>query len=346
MLDFAGFFTHSRDIGFITDLRGAILASTVGAERALGYAQSELAGLDLPHLDEAGDLRRFLEQNADPHSRLHVGFHLRSKSGRILTVGSVASSLRDETGKAIGWFFACQDLRGAVAEARGSRPILDALVDSIGAALWSFDRNGTVITWGRACEAYFGVARAEAEGKLPAVRLFSSPEEFRRVLRAVDEKGLFSAEIALVSRGGAARPNHLAVTPLSSDGQAVGYTAVSFDLSERLKAEEFFRVLFQKANDAVFLVEGEGLRIVEANEAAGRLLGYSREEFLALKVPDIVPPDKRHLIAGVRQSVESPGGFRRERRFLLRKDGSTVLTDHTIKPSHPEPHITEVKDSE
>ncbi len=449
MLDFAGFFSHSRDIGFITDLRGAILAVTVGAERALGYSREELPGLDLPHLDEAGDLRRFLDQNAEPQSRLSVGFHLRSKSGRTLSIGSVASSLRDEAGKPIGWFFACQDLRGAVAEARSGRPILDALVDSIGAALWSFDRNGTVITWGRACEELFGVPRAEAEGKLQVVRLFPSPEAFRGVLRAADEMGQFSGEVALAGRGGVARPSQLAVTPLSRGGHAVGYTAVSFDLSERkriegfqrvlferageaivvidadarriidvneravelfgysreeflalavqdirpagedparlagiirtldetgrfenspephrrkdgtiipcelnvrrvivggrrysvsilrdltehLKAEEFFRVLFQKASDAVYLVEGSELRIVEANEAVCRMLGYTRDEMLALRVPDLVPPDKRHLIRGVRESVTGLQGFRRDRRLLLRKDGTTVPTDHSI----------------
>ncbi len=449
VLDFEGFFTHSRDIGFIVDLRGAILAATIGAERALGYSREELIGLDLPHLDEAGDLRRFLEQNAAPESRMNVGFHLRTKGGRVLTIGSLASSLRDGEGKPTGWFLACQDLRGAVGEARRARPILDALVDSIGAALWSFDRNGTVITWGRTCEELFGVPRAEAEGKLPAVRLFPSPEEFRKVLRAVDEKGLFSGEVALVSRGGAVRPSQLTVTPLSTGGQAVGYTAVSFDLSERkrlegfqrvlferageailvidpdvrrvidaneraaellgysreemlrlgisdlrplgedpavaarigrtldetgrfegsgeahrrkdgtviqcevnirrvdvggkrysivvlrdlterLKAEEFFRVLFQKARDPVYLVEGEDLKIVEANEEACRLLGYTREELLRLRVPDIVPPDKRHLIKGVRQAVGTEPGYSRDRRLLLRKDGSSVSTDHSI----------------
>ena len=38
MLDFAGFFTHSRDIGFITDLRGAILAVTVVVWLAMRFS--------------------------------------------------------------------------------------------------------------------------------------------------------------------------------------------------------------------------------------------------------------------------------------------------------------------
>ncbi|HXX93342.1 MAG TPA: PAS domain S-box protein, partial [Planctomycetota bacterium] len=449
MLDFAGFFKHSRDIGFITDLRGAILAVTAGTERALEYSASELVGLDLPHLDDRGELRKFFEKNGSAASRLNLGFHLRAKSGRTLAVGSVVSSLRDEEGKAIGWFFACQDLRGAVAESRGSRSILDAVLDSTGAALWSFDRNGIVLTWGKACEERFGVPRGEAEGKLAVVRLFPNPETYREVLRAADEGGQYWGEISLVGRGGLACPSLLTVTALSSDGLALGYTAVSVDLSERKrlegfqrvlfdrageaivvvdadtrriidtneqatellgyspeefrklslpeirpvgedparvlgitrtldetgrfegspephrrkdgvvipcelnirrvvvggkrysisilrdlterhKAEEFFRVLFQKASDAIYLVEGRDLRIVEANEAICQMLGYTREEILKLRVPDVVPPEKRHLIEGVRESVSGPQAHRQDRRLLLRKDGTTVPTDHRI----------------
>ena len=143
MLDFAKFFSYSRDLGFITDLRGTVLAATAGAEQALGYSQAELAGLDLAVLDEKGDLRRFLD-TAPQNSRKNVGFHLRSRSGPTLNIGAMVASLRDESGSPIGWFIAGQDLRDAVAEARCAQPILDALLDSIGAALWSFDRTGTV----------------------------------------------------------------------------------------------------------------------------------------------------------------------------------------------------------
>jgi PAS domain S-box-containing protein len=446
VLDLTKLFSYSRDLGFITDLRGAILAATAGSERALGYSQAEMAGLDLPHLDESGDLHRFFG-TTPVRSRMNLGFHLRTRSGAVLTIGALASSLRDETGAPVAWFIAGQDLRGAVAEARGARPILDALMDSIGAAFWSFDRNGTVITWSRACEPAFGVSRDEAEGKLSVVRLFPSPAQYRSVLEAVDRAGQFSGEITLLGGGGVARPNHISVTPLVAGGLAVGYSCVSLDIAERkrveefqrilfdqageailvveretrrivdanaracemhgysreeflrlrvqdilppealprmeeigrslretgrfdgqqlhrrkdgsvfpcalnlrlvavgdrklvisvyrdlteqLKAQEFFRVLFEKASDAVYLVADEGLRIVEANEAAGRLLGYSREEFLRLGVVDLVPPPYRHRISEFHESVRNGSGYRRDRRVLFRKDGSVVATDHAV----------------
>ena len=93
MLDLAKCFSHSRDLGFITDARGVILAATSGTEGALGFTQLELVGQDLSHLDETGDLRRFFE--AHPvRSRMSLGFHLRTKPGSVLTVNALATSLR------------------------------------------------------------------------------------------------------------------------------------------------------------------------------------------------------------------------------------------------------------
>lgn len=445
MLDLARFFSCSLDLGFVTDVHGAVLAATPGAERALGYSQAELKGVDLSTLDEGGDLRRFFE-SSPTRSRMNLSFHLRTRSGAGLPLTAMASCLRDEQGTPRGWLLAGQDLNGALAESREEPTILDALVDSIGAAVWSFDRNGQVLTWGRSCETAFGVPRAEAEGRLSVVKLFESPAEFRRVLDAVDQDGRFSGELPLRGRDRAARTNHVSVTPLLSGGHSLGYTCVSFDITERKRdeelrrslfdqageaivvvdlavrrvidvndlaceiygytreeflnrdvaelrlnpsvpgkeidrrlretgryesdqepgrrkdgsgfpcslnirrfqvgggeytvavvrdltaqrrAEEIFRVLFEKASDAIFLVEDQTQQVVEANESACRLLGYSRDEFLRLKIPDLVPPELRHRISGVRKRV-SEGGYQRDRRMLLRKDGTSVPTDHAI----------------
>jgi PAS domain S-box-containing protein len=446
VLDLGRFFSCSLDLGFVTDVHGAVLAATPGAERALGYTQAELKGVDLSTLDEGGDLRRFFE-SLSTRSRMNLGFHLRTRSGAVLSLGAMASCLRDEEGRVRGWFLAAQDLNAAVAESREAPTILDALVDSIAAAAWSFDRNGTVVTWGRSCEQAFGVSRAQAEGRMSVSKLFATPGDYARVLDAVDREGRFSGELPLVDAGGVVRISHVSATPLVSDGRPLGYTCVSFDVTERIReeelrrahfeqageaiivvdldslriidvnqracesfgysrgefvnrpvsdlrpanpkvpdseivrrlqetggyesedevavrkdgtsfpialniriftvagkgysiavqrdlteqrrAEEFFRVLFEKASDAIFLVDDPTQQVVEANESVCRMLGYTREEFLRLKIPDLVPPELRHRIAGVRKAL-AEGGYQRDRRMLLRKDGTSVPTDHAV----------------
>jgi PAS domain S-box-containing protein len=321
VLDLAKCFSHSRDLGFITDSRGLILATTAGTERALGFSRVELVGQNLSHLDETGDLRRFFE-TLPVRSRMNLGFHLKTKPGAVLTVSALATSLRDEAGEPVGWFLAAQDLKGAVGESRGAQPILDALIDSIGAALWSFDRNGLVITWSRACETEFSLPREEAERKLSAERLFASPEEYRSVLETVDRSGRFSGEVSLRGPGGAPRPTHLSVTPLVSGGLPVGYSAVSIDVADRKRAEELKRTYFEQAGGAILVVDIETRRVVDANARTCEMHGFSREELIGLHVSALRPPGAPDSDEAIARALREEGRYVNDRELARRKDGS------------------------
>ena len=51
--------------------------------------------------------------------------------------------------------------------------------------------------------------------------------------------------------------------------------------------EELYRTIVAQANDAITLIDTETFRFVEFNDAACQGLGYTREEFATLRVPDI-----------------------------------------------------------
>lgn len=57
------------------------------------------------------------------------------------------------------------------------------------------------------------------------------------------------------------------------------------NLAER---EEIFRAIVTQANEAITLIDNESFRFVEFNDAACNGLGYNREEFSRLTVPDIL----------------------------------------------------------
>jgi two-component system cell cycle sensor histidine kinase/response regulator CckA len=92
--------------------------------------------------------------------------------------------------------------------------------------------------------------------------------------------------------------------------------------------------LIQQAND-IIIVGDEDMRIVEVNESAVRALGYTREELLGLRLPDLIPPEG---MAGFEQNIQAlkeTGSFLAE-GSQRRKDGSVfpveisarvVLTD-------------------
>jgi PAS domain S-box-containing protein len=53
------------------------------------------------------------------------------------------------------------------------------------------------------------------------------------------------------------------------------------------QSEERYRQLFEAESDAIFLIENESGRILEANDAASVMYGYSREELLAKRNADL-----------------------------------------------------------
>ncbi len=88
---------------------------------------------------------------------------------------------------------------------------------------------------------------------------------------------------------------------------------------------DWMRVLFEAIGDAVFVHDADG-NILEANPAACRRLGYSREEFLALKTSDVDAPE---FAEGFRERLRAQlraGSFRCEGVHRAR-DGRRIPVD-------------------
>ncbi len=79
---------------------------------------------------------------------------------------------------------------------------------------------------------------------------------------------------------------------------AFAFDDMASSLRERMReleeSEQRYRLLFESAADAIFILDTEGEqagKIVNANQAAARMHGYTLEELLQLKVQDIDTPE-------------------------------------------------------
>jgi PAS domain S-box-containing protein len=115
-------------------------------------------------------------------------------------------------------------------------------------------------------------------------------------------------------------------------GDFRGYCGTDRDITERAAAEaalcaseEQFRAIFEGSRDAVFLTDEEG-RFVAVNHAATELTGFSREELLAMRIPDLhdtldlaaYRAFHRRILDGERVLTEAP---------VRRKDGRKVAVE-------------------
>jgi PAS domain S-box-containing protein len=76
------------------------------------------------------------------------------------------------------------------------------------------------------------------------------------------------------------------------------------------ESEERYRLLFQNANDAIYVhgisPEGPG-KFIEVNDQACRMLGYTREEFLDMSIPDIDVPEQRERVPSINRALYATG---------------------------------------
>ncbi len=79
--------------------------------------------------------------------------------------------------------------------------------------------------------------------------------------------------------------------------------------------------VFDAIGDGLIIQDTESLTILEANQSAAAMHGYSREEFIGLRLPDYIHPDSLpHFMESV-QAVQS-GGVLEAATVHIRRDGS------------------------
>ena len=108
--------------------------------------------------------------------------------------------------------------------------------------------------------------------------------------------------------------------------------AVVRDITERRKAEtglQLFRTLLDRASDAIEVIDPETLRYFDVNEAACRILGYSREELLAMSVWDVDTGMDAVPMKQVNETLQQGRPVIHESRHR-RKDGSTFPVEVII----------------
>ncbi|HKK94426.1 MAG TPA: PAS domain S-box protein [Longimicrobiales bacterium] len=88
------------------------------------------------------------------------------------------------------------------------------------------------------------------------------------------------------------------------------------------RSEDRYRHLFDRAPLPLWIFDQETLEFLEVNEAAVEKYGYTREEFLAMTIADIRPPDHRTRLL---ESVGSEEGLHRAGVWThLARDGTEI----------------------
>ena len=103
------------------------------------------------------------------------------------------------------------------------------------------------------------------------------------------------------------------------------------------------RAIFDNAQDAILLTNDE-LRVIEANPAICKMLGYSRQELQSITLLDIIPSQDRDMTKDLWQQFLVVGKLRGE-HTLLREDGTSLEVEYrAVAHALPGLHVSVMQD--
>ena len=162
-------------------------------------------------------------------------------------------------------------------------------------------------------EAVTGYTRAEAIGRSALdLRLWADPAERERLVTELRLYGQVLYRFFTFRRkDGALRIGQFSARPITIDGELC-LLFVMQDVTERQRveeelraSEERYRLLFERAHDAIFVVEKQTGRYLAANRAAERLAGRTVAELMTLTTADVTPSGASQRLTRVPQSTEA-----------------------------------------
>jgi len=324
------------------DLDGRILRVNHAYEAMTGYEAGELVGRDILDLTDPASRRDTAEELAALRAtgrgcRFEKTY--RRKDGRAVPVEVVADAFRDDRG-AIGGFFAfltdVSERRLAERALRESEERFRRLYDEAPIGYDEVDLEGVLVNINRTECELLGYERAEMLG-LPVYE-FLAAEEREEARRSIGEmvRGECPpepSERTYLTRDG--RRLTLAIeNRLRRDhrGGIVGLRRTVRDVTEKraseaalIASERRARALFDGIEDAVFVHDLAG-RMLDANPAVCRRLGYSREELLRLSTRDIDAEETASGYPGRLEQQLRLGSLSFEGRHRA-KDGRVIPVD-------------------
>jgi PAS domain S-box-containing protein len=304
----------------------------------MGYTREELGAVSVFELVSLDDFERDFERGVRmlagelsdyTEEKLIVG-----KGGRRVWINLTVSLVHDDADEPRYFIAVAEDIgmRKQVEEERQrtqeqlrqseerfkvlSQEVVEGIVLS---------ENSRIIDANRSVTEMFGYRLEELIGK-DAIEL-TPPEHRDTVVRRISDEDTRPYESMGLKKDGSTFPLEIRPRHLPYFGRRIRVTSV-IDLTERKHQEEalrqseaLYRTVVEQAEENIFLVDATSRRVLDANDALLRSLGYTDDELKEMTLYDIVAHDQESVDLNIGRIMEE-GHLSLGERQYRRKDGS------------------------
>lgn len=332
----------SSDIISIIDPDGTVRYKSPSVTRLLGYAPSELVGLngfDSIHPDDRKRAQQAFQHGfTDHHSPERIELRLQHKDGSW-RVFEAASNLLYDNGRPAGLLVSFRDMSERSqqqAELRASEERFRQLFERNLAGVYLSDLEGNLLDCNLSFANIYGFKTREEALACPASELhLASADRAEFIKRLRRSKSFTNLEICCVKQDGSniwVLENVALLEGHEGEPERIQGTLV--EITERKHAEQAlteseskFRAVADTAASAIYIHNGK--RFLYVNRASQEISGYSAEELLNTIQPfQIVhPDDKAMVLARAQARTRGEKTIERYEYRILMKSGTVRTVD-------------------
>jgi PAS domain S-box-containing protein len=324
-------FDRSLECVYINDFEGNFLDANPKTLELLGYQKEDILALNFKSLlteDQIPIVMEVLKKIIETGSQKRLTeYRLKAKDGGFVYVETQASIIYHE-GKPYAVLGIARDIterKRAEEEVSRQKTLLQTIFDNIPAMIAFYDPNGQIEMVNRALEKTLGWSSEEISEIGLLEKCYPDPHYREEVL-----KYMINAEPGWRDFRTTTKNHRTIDTTWSNvkcpDGFSIG---IGQDITERKKAEqalrdseEKHRTYVENAPDGIFITDSNG-RYIDANRAACRMTGYSRDELLNMRIMDLALPDASPEAFESFEKLKANGLMHSE-ITIQRKDGSRM----------------------
>lgn len=290
------------------------------------------------HPEDRRIVQEAIREAAGGASQSRVEYRIVRPGGEVRAVSTECEPIIGDSGRMLRLVGTIQDVterRRAEDALRESEERYRVVAETASDAIIVIGEDGLMKFVNEAAGGTFGYATEEMLGEGLTMLM---PERLGPLHQSAFERHLATGERQLdwrsiklpgLHRSGREISLELSFGEFVRDGERF-FTGFIRDITERERTEEAlreteerYRAAIEQAGDGIFLFDAETTRIVEANPALGKMLGYDLGELLRMSLYDLVPESPQSVEENVRYTLEH-GYFLVGERGYRRKDGSVA----------------------